>query len=35
VEQIYERPGTAEDDAVVTVFLDLATDRVTRVTLLP
>ena len=35
VEEIYERPGTAENDAVVTVFLDLATDRVTRVTLLP
>jgi len=35
VEEIYDRPGTPEDDAVVTVFLDLETDRVTRVTLLP
>jgi hypothetical protein len=33
VEEIYERPGTAENDAVVAVFLDIASERVTRVTL--
>jgi hypothetical protein len=33
VEEIYERAGAAENDAVVAVFLDIASERVTRVTL--
>jgi hypothetical protein len=33
VEEIHARPGTAENDAVVTVFLDMNSDRVTRVAL--
>lgn len=33
VEDIYARPGAAENDAVVAVFLDIASERVTRVTL--
>ena len=32
VEEIRARPGTPETDTIVTVFLDLATERVTRVT---
>jgi hypothetical protein len=33
VGEIYARPGTAENDAVVTVFLAIDSDRVTRVAL--
>jgi hypothetical protein len=33
VDEIYDRPGTPEADALVTVFLDLETERVTRVAL--
>jgi hypothetical protein len=33
VEEIYGRAGAAEDDAVVAVFLDIASERVTRVAL--
>jgi hypothetical protein len=33
VREIHDVPGTAEDEALLTVYLDIATDRVTRVAL--